>query len=481
MTLDDVRTQLSAYLDGELGETERRAVEAALEAQPELRAELESLRRTVCLVRSLPRATAPAGFRERVEAAIARDGEAALRPRPSRRWLTAALAAAACLLVAAAALLHRAERPREAARTLDPAHPTTERAAARDDRSDGAPQDALSAAKPDDAEADEALRRQAPSQPPAAEADKTLTGKPFGYAERKAALAGREAGEPPAAPAASAMRAREPGPGVKAGGTGLRGSVDRAMAEKKREVLAELERHEGENRRNGERALAPGAAKPSVTMAAKSGAAPAPTTTPSKALKDAPMADASAQGEERIKREGAIEETQDADGRQRRSLERDSLVAAIVRERAAAAPPRGVGGGQRAVGAAGQAARNALAGDALEVALAYTDLSACLAEVYATLDAAEVPYTVQPEGGGRFIVETRLPDAAAKALVAHLKGRLSDRKDLEKAEQQKATSALARDNSGLLKAKSAEAGPAVRVVLHFERAATPAAEPVPQK
>ncbi|HPD13780.1 MAG TPA: zf-HC2 domain-containing protein [Planctomycetota bacterium] len=476
MTRDDVRTQLSAYLDGELGEAERRAVEAALEAEPELRAELDALRRTVRLVRSLPRVAAPAGFRERVEAAIAR-GDEALRSRPARRWLAAALAAAACLLVAVAALLNRAERPRDSARTVDQT-PAPARAVTEEDRFDGAAHDALAQAKPD-AALDEALRRQAPAEQPAGKADKVVTGKSFGYAERKVAVGGREPGGPPTVPAAPAVRPHEPEPGVQASGTGLRGDADLVMAEKKREALAERERHESEDHEDGARAPAPEAAKPSATMAAKSGAAPAPA--PSKALQEAPMADARAQGGERANREGVIEEARDANGQRRRILERDSLVAAIMRDRAAAAPPRGVGGGQRAVGAAGQATRNAMAGDGLEVALAYTNLSACLAEVYAALDAAEVPYTVQPEGGGRFIVETRLPDAAAKALVARLKTRLSDRKDLEKAEQQQAVSAGMREDRSLFKGKVAETGPAVRVVLHFERAAAPAAEAAPQK
>ncbi len=51
--------QLSAYLDGELTEAERATLEARLQANPALYGELDSLRQTVALVRSLPRLAAP--------------------------------------------------------------------------------------------------------------------------------------------------------------------------------------------------------------------------------------------------------------------------------------------------------------------------------------------------------------------------------------------------------------------------------------
>jgi len=105
MTIDEARTQLSAYLDGELGEPARRAVEAALAAHPELRTELEALRRTAELVRSLPRHKAPDGFAERVLATV----QAPPRPSLVSRWRPLVVAAAACLVLGIAGWL--ATRP----------------------------------------------------------------------------------------------------------------------------------------------------------------------------------------------------------------------------------------------------------------------------------------------------------------------------------------------------------------------------------
>ncbi len=51
--------QLSAYLDGELGEAERRDIEALVGRDPEARNLLEGLRQTSELLGSLPRGTAP--------------------------------------------------------------------------------------------------------------------------------------------------------------------------------------------------------------------------------------------------------------------------------------------------------------------------------------------------------------------------------------------------------------------------------------
>ena len=110
MKYQDARQHLSAYLDGELGQPTRREVDAALAQSPQLRAELDALRRTAALVRALPRQDAPPGFADRVLAAIRAEAEepaAAPHPAPGRfrRWLPAAIAAAACLLVALVTLL----------------------------------------------------------------------------------------------------------------------------------------------------------------------------------------------------------------------------------------------------------------------------------------------------------------------------------------------------------------------------------------
>ena len=53
---------LSAYLDGELSEEERRTLEARLSRDPELRADLRAMHRTVSLMRELPQVEAPRNF-----------------------------------------------------------------------------------------------------------------------------------------------------------------------------------------------------------------------------------------------------------------------------------------------------------------------------------------------------------------------------------------------------------------------------------
>jgi len=107
MTIDEARTQLSAYLDGELDEPTRRAVEAALAARPELRTELEALRRTAELVRGLPRHKAPDGFADSVLATV----QAPPRRSLLGRWRHVVTAAAACLVLGIAAWL--AIQPRD--------------------------------------------------------------------------------------------------------------------------------------------------------------------------------------------------------------------------------------------------------------------------------------------------------------------------------------------------------------------------------
>ncbi len=92
---------LSAYLDGQLAAEERARLEAQLATDPALRTELEALRRTVALVRNLPRVPAPRNF--------VLPQTIAIRPRPvpavrSRRALaplfTVATSIAALLFIA---------------------------------------------------------------------------------------------------------------------------------------------------------------------------------------------------------------------------------------------------------------------------------------------------------------------------------------------------------------------------------------------
>lgn len=88
--------QLSAYLDGVLSEAERRALEARLLDEPELRRELEALRATVVLIRGLPPVKAPRDFT--LTAQMARPPR--LLFLPTTAAFSAVSAAAATLLVA---------------------------------------------------------------------------------------------------------------------------------------------------------------------------------------------------------------------------------------------------------------------------------------------------------------------------------------------------------------------------------------------
>lgn len=90
---------LSAYLDGELEPREEKALESHLESCKSCRDQLERLRSTVRLVRSLPRAQAPAVLKSRLVAAVG-----ARRPGFRLASVPALLTAAALVLVSVLAV-----------------------------------------------------------------------------------------------------------------------------------------------------------------------------------------------------------------------------------------------------------------------------------------------------------------------------------------------------------------------------------------
>jgi anti-sigma factor RsiW len=118
---------LSAYLDGDLSDADRAALEARLAAEPELRRELEALRQTVALVRSLPELKAPRSY-ALTAAALAQAGAddeddeaqpalaalpanvtrlpAASRGRRQLSWLSAAAAVTVMFVIVGALLLN---------------------------------------------------------------------------------------------------------------------------------------------------------------------------------------------------------------------------------------------------------------------------------------------------------------------------------------------------------------------------------------
>ena len=112
---------LSAYLDGELTDAERAAVDAQLEASPEWRDELAEVRAARDALRGLPERDAPDGFWDAVHAHVVADVDAddadedivvpITAARSSRRrwgWV-AASAAAVAAVVAVIVVPHRSE------------------------------------------------------------------------------------------------------------------------------------------------------------------------------------------------------------------------------------------------------------------------------------------------------------------------------------------------------------------------------------
>jgi anti-sigma factor RsiW len=118
---------LSAYLDGELSDVERAAVEARLEVSAAWRDELAEVRTARDALRGLPAREAPAGFWDAVHARVVADDDradaeadavvpitvapiTAAKARPRRRWAwVAASAAAVAAVVAIVVVPHRSE------------------------------------------------------------------------------------------------------------------------------------------------------------------------------------------------------------------------------------------------------------------------------------------------------------------------------------------------------------------------------------
>src|SRR5207248_669373 len=98
---DKDRSDLIAYLDGELEGEAARAVEARISRDPAVRAEAESLKRTWDLLDYLPRPEPAPNFTHRTLDKLSTHAtRAALRQkRPLRRWLYGTGWAAAVVLV----------------------------------------------------------------------------------------------------------------------------------------------------------------------------------------------------------------------------------------------------------------------------------------------------------------------------------------------------------------------------------------------
>ncbi len=89
----DAKTSLGDYLEGLLADDARRDLEAHLAGCRSCRLELENERRTFALLDGLERETAPAGFGDRVMAALFPAPAARRAPRPARSRLAERIAA----------------------------------------------------------------------------------------------------------------------------------------------------------------------------------------------------------------------------------------------------------------------------------------------------------------------------------------------------------------------------------------------------
>jgi len=407
MTIDEAREQLSAYLDGELAADARGAVERALEAHPELRAELHALRRTAALVRSMPREPAPAGLADRVVAAIEADAPAPAPPRRWRaRWRPLAAAAAACLVVGLAALLAtRSQPPRPKAHT----HHTTpaSKATAHRDQPDGA-FDREFHAKPEAERLADLKKDAAPGHE-----DKLLL--PKRPAPAAAPLGeGMAPGAPPK-PSVTRVAERPPRTGGAAPAAGAAGKAREVRA-----AIARLPSKKAEwAKRKGQLAAGRGGALVALQTAKLAERL-------DRATEEQEEAPAAANGE----LIAAIRQSHPANAfaarARRKRGERHGAGAAPKPH--AGVPPRPAPARTPAEPAADRVAlakgRGRAGPPALEWTLTYHDLHQCLADVRRALGEANVAFAIQPLGSGRFAVEADMAAGEAAALLARLSGAL---------------------------------------------------------
>lgn len=100
MPCDEMRDRLSPYLEGELGESERKALEAHLGECTDCAALLTVLREGVASLRAMPEADPPAHLARRIQEAVAQKAAERSRPRTAWGWTwMPAFAAAASFLV----------------------------------------------------------------------------------------------------------------------------------------------------------------------------------------------------------------------------------------------------------------------------------------------------------------------------------------------------------------------------------------------
>ncbi len=101
MPCDEMRERLSPYLEGELGESERRALEAHLGECADCAALLAVLRESVASLRTMPEAEPPAHLARKIQQAVSQNAAVQSQPRTAWgwRWMPAFAAAASFLVM----------------------------------------------------------------------------------------------------------------------------------------------------------------------------------------------------------------------------------------------------------------------------------------------------------------------------------------------------------------------------------------------
>ena len=383
MNPEEVRQHLSAYLDAELDESTRRAVEEALAASPELRAELDALRRTAECVRSLPRTSAPAGFAQRVAAVLQADAANAAPRAAWRPWRTVALAAAGVLIVVGALILAPARTPREKAAKSSP---TMEKV---------------------DLPATEELAKAGAKAP--------ATGEALWESPRQATASVDEAAKAPLpGPGKPKPQAAPPDDRT----AGYHGVADAARVGKE---LAPTKQIAGAMPQAPRVMRTPGAPEPPGAV---------PTEAKTRTASKSKGARAFVEGAIAAPAQGEPEKAKDADGglgqntvasnepdpqRRAQAPNDTDMLGEILRNHPEGGQPlagRRADDAPRKFGAAPVRER--------EVEMVYKNLFQTVAEVRSVFGAAQVPYALQPVGAGEFVVEATIAESEAPILVARL-------------------------------------------------------------
>lgn len=237
MNCELFREQMSAYLDGELGPAEQAAFGSHLNACPACPDELDSLRRVVSLLTSIPAGPTPPDLTERIMAGLQETPQvAAPRPHALIRFPQAfsrfATVAAMFLAVVAVIVVIQRERSKGAAPVA-----TTERLVRTTTQSDRTVRREVPASEEDASPAARPMKRLA-AQPALAERAKAFKGAPG--AERPAVVSKSAvplAMKSPAKPAAAPPMPTAP----KAGPADKLGAI-RKDAERREEISPEIVR-----------------------------------------------------------------------------------------------------------------------------------------------------------------------------------------------------------------------------------------------